>query len=165
MFAMHSLMSTKWPLPPHAMNSVLAWFSPHHAGTEMKMTKAEALQQSRKASTASCISNLNRVWQSKPSAITRSEPCERVLASSVVQTTPLFRTTELSNIYCLVKVSVRNFNISRQYRSSSERGGVCVWWGGSHFPCRPELSDQCTDLLERWWIVQLRLILFEIQQP
>lgn len=126
MFATHSLMSTIWPPPPHAKDSVLAWFSLNNAGTETKMTKSEALQQSRKTSTGSCISNLNRVWQSKPSTITRSEPCERVLASSVVQTTPLFRTTELSSIYCLVKVSVRNFNISRWYRSSSEREGVCV---------------------------------------
>lgn len=39
--------------------------------------------------------------------VAHSEPCERVLAGSVVQTALLFRTTELSNIYCLVKVSVR----------------------------------------------------------
>ncbi len=59
-----------------------------------------------------------------------------------MQTALLFRTTELLNIYCLVKVSVRNYDISRQHRSSSARGGI------SHFPLRPALSecDRGTDL-------------------
>lgn len=59
------------------------------------------------------------------------------------------------------------WEISTSFRGigAAQRGGGCVWWGGSHFPYRPELSDQRTDLLGRWWIVQLRLILFEIQQP
>lgn len=53
-----------------------------------------------------------------------------------MQTALLFRTTELSNIYCLVKVSVRNYDISRRHRSSSAKGG-----GISHFPLRPALSE------------------------
>lgn len=77
----------------------------------------------------SCISNQT------PNTFTHSEPWERVLAGSVVQTELLFRTTELSNIYCLVKVSVRNYDISRQHRSSSAKGGI------SHFPLRPALSE------------------------
>lgn len=78
--------------------------------------------------------------------IAHSEPCERVLAGCIVQTTQLFRTTELLNIYCLVKVSVRNYNISRRQQLSEEGGGG--GGGISHFPLRPELSDQRTDLLK-----------------
>lgn len=44
-----------------------------------------------------------------------------VLAGTVVQTALLFRATELSNIYCLVKVSVRNYDIS--HSSDSARRG------------------------------------------
>ena len=54
-------------------------------------------------------------------------------------------TTELSNIYCLVKVSVRNYDISRQRRSGSS-----ARTGGDFplSPLRPAPSepDQRTDL-------------------
>lgn len=45
-----------------------------------------------------------------------------------------FRTTELSNIHCLVKVSVRNYDISRRHDGSSSAGK------GGGFPTYP--SDQ-----------------------
>lgn len=92
------------------------------------------------------FSALNGVWQSKPVAL--SEAAVRALAGSVVQTAPLFRTTELSSIYCLVKVSVRNYDISRA--AEEQRGG-----GVSHFPVRPGLSDQHAEQPERWWIIHL----------
>lgn len=104
----------------------------------------------------SCISNQT------PNTFTHSEPWERVLAGSVVQTELLFRTTELSNIYCLVKVSVRNYDISRQHRSSSAKGG--------DFPLSPQTgavwawstySSIQEDCMDCWWRVCLWLILFE----
>lgn len=79
------------------------------------------------------------VRRSQRPTVTHSEPCERVLAGSGEQTALLFRTTELSNIYCLVKVSVRNYDISRRNRSSSGDGG------NSHFPHRPD--QRCLSLI------------------
>lgn len=75
-------------------------------------------------------------------------------------------TTELSNIYCLVNVSVRNYDISRQRRSSSSAGTggfptfppqtSTVWAWSTHRSVQERLP-------ERWWMVRLRLIPFETQ--
>lgn len=86
------------------------------------------------------------VWISKPNTASHTAKArERVLAGRVVQTALLFRTTELSNIYCLVKVPVRNYDISRWHRSSFGEGGGCVCVCGGGFPTsplfRPVLSE------------------------
>lgn len=79
---------------------------------------------------------LNSVWQSKPATLS---PGKRVLAGTVVQTAPLFRTTELSSIKRLVKVSVRNYDISQAAEGAPWKGWV-GWWRG--FPLGRRISTQ-----------------------
>lgn len=63
-----------------------------------------------------------------------------VLASAIVQTALLFRATELLNIYCLVKVLERNYDISHGSDSARRREG--------NFPLLPQTNSnlKSTDL-------------------
>lgn len=71
-----------------------------------------------------------------------------------------FRTTELSNIHCLVKVSVRNYDISRRHDGSSSAG---KGGGISHLPLGPAPPgpDPWMERLQFGWIVCLWLTCFE----
>lgn len=75
----------------------------------------------------------------------------------------LFKATELSNIYCLVKGSVRNYDIS--HRSNlARRGGE---EGGGDFPLFPQTNPVWAEIhrsVQKAWWLRLRLILFNLKQ-